>query len=299
MKNKIIDKLINKVRFYKNQIKNKQSNILKLQNPKEKNTDNMQIQNKEEMYYFLTVEYVDSPSYKKYSYISDDTTVKEGDIVLVDRVGTLVTAKVINTGYYSQFNSPYPIEKTKKIVQKIDEDFDIEYMEYYDEIYEEDGMIETIKMNIDSTYFEFGIYDYTDGEYNDEKWAKTIIKIKNDYFQYEKNDELMISAEVDKLLGELENLLKDELNEQKTISFLEPDLVFDLYPKMNLWDTGKYAYIKEGYEIQDIYMKLNINLTNREGVYTGQKYVMIFDREEIEKIVAYIKQVINEKHINN
>lgn len=35
---------------------------------------------------------------------------------------------------------------------------------------------------------------------------------------------------------------------------------------------------------------MTINLTDREGTYTGQKYVMILDREEIEKIVKYMKK---------
>ena len=39
-------------------------------------------------------------------------------------------------------------------------------------------------------------------------------------------------------------------------------------------------------------MELNINLTDRSGAYTGQKYIMIFDREEIEKITKYIKKII-------
>ena len=54
------------------------------------------------------------------------------------------------------------------------------------------------------------------------------------------------------------------------------NLEFTLYPKINLWDTGEYMYIKSGNEIQDVYTELTINLTDRSGVYTGQKYVMIF-----------------------
>lgn len=54
-----------------------------------------------------------------------------------------------------------------------------------------------------------------------------------------------------------------------------------MYLKINLWDTGKYTYIKEGHEIQDIYIELAINLTDKRGEYTGKKYIMIFDRKEI------------------
>jgi len=73
------------------------------------------------------------------------------------------------------------------------------------------------------------------------------------------------------------------------------NLEFTLYPKINLWDTGEYMYIKSGNEIQDVYTELTINLTDRSGVYTGQKYVMIFEREEVEKIVAYMEKITNTK----
>ena len=106
------------------------------------------------------------------------------------------------------------------------------------------------------------------------------------------NREIMTCAEIEELLEEVEKLLKDEIKEKSSIDFLEPDIEFCLYPKINLWDLGNYIYIKKGHEIQDIFIELSINLTDNNGVYTGQKYVMVFAREEIEKIVEYIKNVI-------
>lgn len=147
-------------------------------------------------------------------------------------------------------------------------------------------------MNIDDTNFELGIFDYVRGENNDDNWANIIVKVKNRNFNYLRNAELMTSAEVERLLNGLQKLLNDELKEKEGIGFYEPDLEFDLYPRMNLWDTGDYAYIKEGHEIQDIHVEFTINLTDSEGTYTGQKYVMIFDRENIEKIVEYMKKVM-------
>ena len=37
----------------------------------------------------------------------------------------------------------------------------------------------------------------------------------------------------------------------------------------------------------------SINLTDRDGAYTGQRYIIGFNRKEIEKIVGYIKGIIN------
>lgn len=47
--------------------------------------------------------------------------------------------------------------------------------------------------------------------------------------------------------------------------------------------------------MQDVYIELIINLTDKCGAYTGQKYVRIFNREEVKKIVIYIKTIANIK----
>lgn len=247
----------------------------------------------DEVYYYLTVKYEDYSGDKEYNYISEDTTIKIGDKVLVDRAGNLAIAEVLETGYFDKYDSPFPVNKTKRIIKKVDYDFKIEDIEFYDEY---NGMVPTniLKMEIDDTRFEFGIFNYISGKDNDDNWTTIIIKVHNKYFNYLRNAELMTSAEIERLAKKLEELLKDELKEKSEVGFYEPDLEINLYPKINLWDTGKYSYIKEGHEIQDIYMELNINLTDRESAYTGQKYVMIFDRKEIGKIVEYMKKVIKQ-----
>ena len=156
-------------------------------------------------------------------------------------------------------------------------------------------MTNTIRMNIDDTHFEFGIFNYIKEHENDDKWAGIKINIHNSNCKYFRKSELTTYAEVEGLINMMEKLLNDELKEKEEIEFYEPDLEFTLYPKINLWDTGKYTYIKGGHEIQDIYMELAINLTDKRGEYTGQKYIMNFNRKEIKKIVAYMKTVTNIK----
>lgn len=256
-----------------------------------------QKENEEKLYYYILVKYEDCSGYKEYNYISDDSTVKEGDRVLVDRAGNLAVAEVLETGYFNKVDAPFPLEKTKRIIKKVDEDFELEDIVDYDQDgyyfdLEENSSSNCIKMNIDDTYFEFGISNYISGKDNDENWANIKIKIYNYYFKYVTNSELMTCAETEYLLHELELLLNDKMDKPKRIGFYEPDIDFYLYPKMNLWDTGEYVYIKEGHEIQDIYMELNINLTDRGGAYIGQKYSIIFNRKEIEKIVDYIRKCV-------
>lgn len=232
------------------------------------------------LYYYLSVKYEDSESEKAYNYISEDENIEVGDRVLVDRTGELTTAVVLDTGYFNEFNAPFPVNITKNIIKKIDNDFKIEEQE------------NVLKLNIDDTEFEFGISNYISKEDNDENWAKIKLKVINKNFYYDENREIMTCSEIEELLEEVEKLLKDEIKEKSSIDFLEPDIEFCLYPKINLWDLGNYIYIKKGHEIQDIFIELSINLTDNNGVYTGQKYVMVFAREEIEKIVEYIKNVI-------
>ncbi len=283
-------KLTNKFEFYSNDASEKETEISKFLINKSKEDSNEDKHDEEKVYYYLTVRYEDYYSNKEYNYISDDTSVEVGDRVLVDMAGEVVIAEVLETAYCVKFDAPFPVHKTKKIIKKVDEDFDIADIEFYDELDSE--ITNSIRMNIDDTYFEFGIFNYVEGQDNDDNWTDIKINVHNNNFKYFRRSELMTSAEIERLLKMIEKLLKDELEEKEEIGFYEPDLEFTLYPKINLWDTGNYAYIKEGHEIQDIYMELNINLTDRRGAYTGQKYVMIFDREEIKKITKYIKKII-------
>ena len=255
-----------------------------------------QKQDNDKRYYFLFVKYDDCDGYcKDYNYISNDLEIKVGDRILVDRMGNLAVATVENVGFYNELNAPYPVDMTKSIIKKVDDDFELDDLDFYDENNEYDEEFEdedTLNINIEDTYFKFGVSNYLQGKDNDDNWTKIKLIIKNRYFNYYKNSELMTSAELERLLSMLERLLEGKINKKEEIEFYEPDLTFKLYPKLNLWKTGKFAYIKKGYEIQDIYMELHIHLQDNNGAYIGQEYIITFDREEIEKIDVYIKSKI-------
>lgn len=244
---------------------------------------NSQEEVEEKYYYFLTVRYEDYSGNKEYNYISDDDTIEIEDRVLVDRAGNLTIAEVTDTNYYNEQNAPFPINKTKKVIKKVDENFDI------DEINSDKN---AIRMNIDGTNFIFGISNYTNEMLEDENWAEVRLEIHNRYFNYAKCEELLTCVEIKNLLDKMEMLLSDKIKEITELVFYEPDLEFYFYPKLNLWKTGKYTYIKKGHEIQDVYLELKVHLTNNEGVYVEQKYSIIFSREEIEKLVSYLKNII-------
>lgn len=67
-------------------------------------------------------------------------------------------------------------------------------------------------MNIDVTYFGFGITKYVQGQDDDENWANIKTKVNNACFS---QGELMTSLKVDKLLKELERLLDGKLKSIK------------------------------------------------------------------------------------
>lgn len=65
--------------------------------------------------------------YKSYYYISDDDSIEVGDFVLVPAGKDNHTAvvEVVNIEYFSEKESPLPVEKTKHIIRKCtDDDFD-------------------------------------------------------------------------------------------------------------------------------------------------------------------------------
>ncbi len=47
-----------------------------------------------------------------------------GNKVIVDRIGKYVVVEVIDTGFFTKYDAPYPIEKTKEIEEFVTEKTD-------------------------------------------------------------------------------------------------------------------------------------------------------------------------------
>ena len=67
-------------------------------------------------YTYVEVRYIDVCSSRRYSYISEDKSIKTGDIVYVDRAGTKCLAVVENKGEYYYEDAPYPVLETKRVL---------------------------------------------------------------------------------------------------------------------------------------------------------------------------------------
>lgn len=68
-------------------------------------------------YTYVEVRYIDVYSSRKYSYISEDKSIRIGDIVYVDRAGTKSLAVVENRCDYYYEDAPYPVLQTKRILK--------------------------------------------------------------------------------------------------------------------------------------------------------------------------------------
>jgi hypothetical protein len=75
------------------------------------------------------------------------------------------------------------------------------------------------------------------------------------------------------------------------LEFIEPDLKILLIPKEDLRENPKYAYIREGFEIEDISAEFSFYLSLGYG-YTDQRYTLPLYRESIEELVVFLKEKI-------
>ena len=82
-----------------------------------KTLNKVQMMDFNKKYTYVEVRYVDIYSSRRYSYISEDRSVRIGDIVLVDRAGIKCLAVVENRADYYYENAPYPVLETKRVLK--------------------------------------------------------------------------------------------------------------------------------------------------------------------------------------
>lgn len=91
--------------------------------------------NNEKIYKYVSVTYDDDYSDRTYSYKTTIENIEVGDTVLVDRNGNEAYGTVEAINEYTEKTAPYPVEKTKDIIEVIDDEDD------YDDYFEEDSLI--------------------------------------------------------------------------------------------------------------------------------------------------------------
>lgn len=141
------------------------------------------------------------------------------------------------------------------------------------------GRSDAFQLNLDGTKIEFRIKNYrpsTEDEYYEE-WCLITVRIKGNSIDYSVNSECMTCSEVEELNEELDNLIMGAFNEDKEITFIEPDFEFRLFPNKK----GNY------------YIEWKFNLWYK-GALTANYFVLMFADDDIRQFKTYLEEVIEE-----
>ena len=151
-----------------------------------------------------------------------------------------------------------------------------------------------LKIDLNGIMLRLKIMGYTPSTQEDwdSQWCDVDFSFSSgNWLDYHReNDEVLLSCEVEALAENIEKLLNDELNEITEISCIEPDFNFILHPKRDLREDPKYTYIREGYEIADIYMEWTVTFWN-EGL-TDNYLSVTLDREDMKILLVYLNYVV-------
>lgn len=148
-----------------------------------------------------------------------------------------------------------------------------------------------LKLNINSIIFQIQIDEYqkSDDEMWYGQWNKVSISITFEkWLIYQiSNAELLLSNEIEALSDNIEKLLNDEFDEVEELICIEPDFQFIFYPKRDLRADPKYVYVREGFEIVDIYMEWKTYFWS-DGCLSDNYIAITFDRADLKILLNYL-----------
>lgn len=133
-----------------------------------------------------------------------------------------------------------------------------------------------VKLNNGFTEFKFDINRIVNKE--SEEWCSMQISVKNEFFNYKNEGELLLFSEVEEIKNYLEQLLNGKLEEEEQLDFTEPDLEINLYPSDN---------------VEYILLDIKFNLIE-QGELSADYYNLCLDKKEIDELYSYLKEWIDE-----
>lgn len=133
-----------------------------------------------------------------------------------------------------------------------------------------------VKLNNGFTEFKFDINRIVNKE--SEEWCSMQISVKNEFFNYKNEGELLLFSEVEEIKNYLEQLLNGKLEEEEQLDFTEPDLELNLYPSDN---------------VEYILLDIKCNLIE-QGELSADYYNLCLDKKEIDELYSYLKEWIDE-----
>ena len=133
-----------------------------------------------------------------------------------------------------------------------------------------------VKLNNGFTEFKFDINRIVNKE--SEEWCSMQISVKNEFFNYKNEGELLLFSEVEEIKNYLAQLLNGKLEEEEQLDFTEPDLELNLYPSDN---------------VEYILLDIKFNLIE-QGELSADYYNLCLDKKEIDELYSYLKEWIDE-----
>ncbi len=113
------------------------------------------------------------------------------------------------------------------------------------------------------------------------RWYDVSLNIKNKYFTYNETRECLLESELWEIYNNIDKCLNNKMNENKNLSFIEPDLEIELSKS----DDENHIHLCD--------FKIFINL---EGVAGCDYYSFTLDDEDMIRFKDYIKNVLENKN---
>lgn len=149
----------------------------------------------------------------------------------------------------------------------------------------------TLRLDLDSIIISMRINDYKKHYKDGDDWLKMDFSLEGySWLNYQVSSEIIKYCEIDLLIEAFTDLLSEKLKEDNYIELTEPDLAFILKPQFDVRESEKILYVREGFEMIDVSMKMEIHFWD-DGVLTANYLSLDFDREDIENMLHYLKLV--------
>ena len=133
-------------------------------------------------------------------------------------------------------------------------------------------------LDLDGIEFRFRITKYeksiSDNLYKlYDQWCIVELSLHSgNWLNYQISSEILLAYEVEKIRDKISDFLEDKIQLQEELGFVEPDLTFIIYPKVDIdlqihfWDEG----------------------------LTANYLSLCFDRKNLECLLAYLRYITNE-----
>ncbi len=143
-----------------------------------------------------------------------------------------------------------------------------------------------LNFNIDgiNVYLKINNYRHSNKENWDSLWCNCDFMFNSgDWLNYHReNDEIFLCSEIEELESVFTMLLNGEISEDKELSFIEPDFVFNIYPIKDIQNS-----------VSDILIEWRVYFWH-EGL-TDNYLSITLDRDEIIKLRDYFSSIIRKR----